>query len=178
MNVVIVLQEFGLQLGHIHIGGALAFTGLAGDAQVQDIIDFLLVEGIFILAVIDVLAQNVGPAPGRLVFVARGHESWTESAPYDFTFTAIARSIAFFYASEISIVLRKIKGGFNGRIRLSRDYPEVLRDGWGIHYFCRVEHIVGIPGLFQAFQQLVIVISQHKRDKFSPGTTVAMLPAH
>ena len=43
---MIVLLELGLELGHVHTGRALGFTGLTRQAEVHDFLDLLTVEGV------------------------------------------------------------------------------------------------------------------------------------
>ena len=43
--VVVVLQEFGLQLGHIHVRGAFRLAPLARQALAEDIVQLAVLEG-------------------------------------------------------------------------------------------------------------------------------------
>ena len=90
--VVVVLQEFGLQLGHIHVRGAFRFAPLARQAQAEDIVQLAALEGA--VAAGKHLAQHVGAGTGGLVLVLGGHVAGAHRSSGEDRLAAVARSVA------------------------------------------------------------------------------------
>ena len=64
MYVIVILEKFGFQFSHVHVRRAFTFARFARNAQLQDILNLTLVDGLFFFAAVQKFAQDISPAAG------------------------------------------------------------------------------------------------------------------
>ena len=77
---VVVGKELGLVGGHVYVGGALGFAGLAGEAEVEGLVDLLVAEAVFEDVALEHLPEEVGAAAGGVLLFAGGHVAGAHGA--------------------------------------------------------------------------------------------------
>src|SRR5665213_1242239 len=75
--LIMVLEELGLPCGNVHIGGALGFAGLAGEAEVQRVMNLLVLPAVADNAAFQHLPQQVRAAARGVLLLTRCHVAGT-----------------------------------------------------------------------------------------------------
>ena len=78
--LVVVGEELGLVGGHVDGDGALALAGLAGEAEVEGLLDLLVLPLVGEDFALHQLPEQVGAAAGGVELFAGGHEAGTHGS--------------------------------------------------------------------------------------------------
>ena len=125
------------------------------------------------MAVCPVFSQNVGAGAGGVFFVAGSHVAGTHRAAAQFGFAAIARAVALLGKLQRGLVfVPKIRFKFGrGEVGL---VAQKRVHGRRIHDFARIKNAVGVPRFFNGFEQFVVVLPHHLRNKLAPQAAIAV----
>ena len=94
--IIIMLKEFCLIPGHIHIRRAFRFAAFAGKAQVHDIVNLPMGERIPFIRTGEEFPEDIGPGAGGRVLVAGGHVARAHGTAYEVGLAAVAGAVATF----------------------------------------------------------------------------------
>ena len=64
IGVVIVLEEFGFQFGHVYIGRAFRLAAFAAETKVHHFIDLFMIIAVGLRGMGQKFAEDIGPVPG------------------------------------------------------------------------------------------------------------------
>ncbi len=172
-----MLEEFGFHLADVDAGGAFGFASFAGEAEVHDFFDLFAVEGIGLGGFGEDVAEGIGSGTGGIFFVAGGHVAWAHDSAGVLSFPAVAGTVAEFGGLLDAFGFGEVEEGFYFSGGLAGGVTEVLVHGRRIHYFVGVEYAVRVPGLFEVFDQLVVLGADHEFEEFATEAAVAVLTA-
>ena len=167
MGIIVVLQKLGFQLRYVHVRRALVFAAFARQTQVIYVLYFLMVEAVFLRRVRQHFAQNIGPRPRGVLFVAGSHVAGAHRSARCFGFSAVAGAVALLgvlehvlvFIPEISLEFRRLLTRFVAQKRVHRGR---------VHNLAGVEDAVRVPGVLHLAHQFVVVLSHHLRNKLTP----------
>ena len=144
IRIMIVLLELGLELGHIHAGRALGFTGLTGQAEVHDFLDLVTIEGVLgIVRIGQDLAQDVGTGAGGVFFFTGRHVARAHGASGQRPLAAVAGAIAFLGSTDDTQGVAEIKDGFILRGPLLRAVAQRGIHRRRVHDLAGIEDVLG-----------------------------------
>ena len=142
---MIVLLELGLELGHVHTGRALGFTGLTRQAEVHDFLDLVTVEGVAgIVRIGQDLAQDIGTGAGGVFFFTGRHVARAHGASGQRPLAAVAGAIAFLGSTDDTHGVTEIKDGFILRGPLLRAVAQRGVHRWSVHDLTGVEDVLWV----------------------------------
>ncbi len=108
---VVVGQELGLDLGHVDAGGAFGLAGLAGEAEVEDVVGLFAGEGLWVEdAAGEGVAQGVGAAAGGVLLVLGGHVAGAHGAGFELA--ADGGAVAHLDGAHEAALLGEVQVGF------------------------------------------------------------------
>ncbi len=134
-----------------------------------------MVEAIAFVRVSEVLAQNIGTGARSILLIAGGHIAGAHRTARKVRAAAFACSVALFGQAQNPQILLEAQGSFYGYFLLPGLIAQVAIHRGRIYNFVGIEDIVGVEGIFDAAQQLVVFRANHKWDKLRPEPPVAVL---
>ena len=162
IRVMIMLQELGLEPGHIDAGRALGLARLAGQAEVHDLLDFVAVEGTLRIGRCGKdLTQDIGTGTCGVFLLAGRHVARAHRATGQRPFAAVAEAITFFSRAHHTLHVTEIED----RVILRSPLPRAVAQR-GIHrrrvdYLAGIENIHRVEGRFDLTHELVAMLADH-----------------
>ena len=138
------LHKLRLHPGHVYIGRALAFAGLAADTKVQGLMQFFRSKGVG-LSARKQLPEQVGAPAGAVLFLLCGHVGGAHGAAALRQLAADPGPITKFDSVVEAVLLAPVEPGIDIGLPVSGRNPEVFADRTRFDDLAGIEKIVGIP---------------------------------
>ena len=153
MPLVVGVQELVLDLGHVHLGGALRLAGLALQAQVKHVVHSLAGELILGEQAGDCCPEGVGAAPGGVLLLTGSHVGGTHRAVEGPA--TESDSVAHLHRSVETALGGEAEFGGGRKARVGRAVPEVFHNTLGVHDLAGIHDAGGIEGAFDVPEGVV-----------------------
>ena len=145
---VVVREELGLVGGYIYLDRALTFAALAGQAEVQRLLDVRVAPAVVQGVTLQHLEEQAGASAGRVFFLARHHIAGTHGAGMQLTAPAHAHAAQGRVRKAALIVgEREMRAQPRGTVRGAE--AQILVEAIGVHQLAGVHLPVGIPDGFE-----------------------------
>ncbi len=142
-----MLQELHLQLGHVYVGRAFTLAALAGEAEIEDVVDLVVVELVFLVAIGEELAEDVSPGAGGVFFVAGGHVAGAHGTAAEVRLAAVARAIALLRMLQDGL-FREMEDGLDIGRFLPGFVAQHAIHGRRVHDLVGIEDVLRVPVYF------------------------------
>ncbi len=144
---MVLVQELGLEPGHVDVRGALALAGLAFEAQVEHLADVRVGEAVKPELAGDGEPQQVGAAAGAVLLLA-GRLERRAHRPLE-SLSAGADAGAQLGRRQQAAVGREVEGGWHRGRHITRAIPQVRRQRRGVDDLAGVEQVVRVERTLQ-----------------------------
>src|SRR5690349_618602 len=172
---VVMGPELGLVRRHVDVHRTLALAALAGEAEIERLLDLVVAPAVIELVAVHQLEEEMGPAARGMTLLTGDHVARTHDAAVVAATLADAdaaeRSVA-----ERSVVVRIPEERLRPRRRVARAEAEVREDRVRPDQLAGVHPSVGIPRVLERFERADQPLAEHLRQQLAAGLAVAMLP--
>ena len=173
MLSIILVQELGLEPGHVDIGRALALAGLAFEAEVEDFVDVRVGESLKSELAGDRQAEQVGAAAGAVLLLA-GRLERRAHRPLGLL-PAGADARAQLGGRQQAAVGREVERGRHRGRDIARPIAQVRRQRRRIDDLAGVQQVVRVERALQLAEGLVEHAAVHLLLERAADQAVAML---
>ena len=185
MGIVPVLLPLCLEPGHIDIRRTLRLASLARKTELHHLGQLrpdpgIAAAGETFWGLRQALPQHVGPGPGGVLLVARGHVARAHRAPHRRELATLANTGAFLSRPENPLRGRKIKHRLQWHHGMGLGRRQDAQGGVhrrGIDDLPRIENALRIEEPLHFREHLIAAFPHHAADKFAPQPAIAMLAA-
>ena len=168
VGIVAVLLPLGLEPGHVHVRGALALAGLAGEAEIHHGRELRPRPGVGRRRIGERLAEHVGPGPGRVLLVERRHVARAHRSAGRRGFAALPHARALLRRPEDAAGLGEAKQRLVPRLNLARQDPQLRVHRRGVDDLAGIEDPLRIEGPLHAAEKRVALVAHHRPDELAP----------
>ena len=170
--LVVLAQHLGLQLGHVHVRGALGLAGLALDAEVHRVVEALAGEFIGGELAADDHAEHRCAGAGGVLLLARRHEGGAHAAVQ---FAARALAVAHLHVRAEAAVLAEVEVGRHVDGLVAGADAQVLPQAGRLDDLAGVHDAVGVERLLQLLERLIELGAEHLLREDAAHDAVAVL---
>ena len=172
--LVIVGQKLGFIRSDVHVGRAFRFAGLAGETQVERLLNVLVLPCVMHDLALQDFEEHVRAAAGAVFFLERHHVAGTHRA--GIMLAAFSQPDASNRRlGEGTAVVRKLKISFGVERFVVRSQAQVLGGQVGVDHLVRVHLIVRVPDGLEFNKGLDQLGAEHFGKQCAAGLSVAML---
>jgi len=175
LPLVVVREKLGTIRRHVDVCRAFGLAGLAGQTQIQRLLDVGVLPAIGDDFVLKQLEQHVGATAGAVLLLERHHVAGAHRPRI--VLAAFAQAHAPEHRPfERSLVVgkREVRGGTKRRVVGAE--PEVLRRQVGVDDLVRVQFAIRVPDRLELAERAHELGSEHFGQKRATRLTVAVLP--
>src|SRR5215831_12416529 len=174
-------QEFGLVSGHVDVHRAIAFASLAGEAEVESLLDVLVAPALCDHIAVQHFPQMVRTAASCVTLLVCHHEAGTHGVVVSFV-DVLPAALANSHApqrgmGETPVVFGEFEVRFGIPWAIVSTKAKVLVDAERIHNLSRIHLPLWIPDGFELAKGLDQLAAEHLFEEFRAALAVTMFSA-